>query len=240
MTIRQSAESNMLEIVGLYLEEKQSVLDELKMIQKGKTKLANQKKEIDDLEKLQVGSTKGVTAVKNTTLAEIKTAGVTHCSNLCSIAKERKNVDILADFNMTRTAFKAGGEEKVLTRCADMLKAARTMETDTEAEIYKVSKADNDAFETLLNSYKSKKSNQSTTKNTQKQITLDLKQAFVHVHEILKQLDEDVRNNATKKFPDFVEGYFISRKVIIHRGGGGSSTPPNTPPTTPVVPPAGS
>jgi len=228
----------MYEIVGLYLADNQPVLNELKMIEKGRKKLADKKKSIDELQNLQEQSTKGVTAVKNTTLNEIKTSGETLRSNLCSLAKERNNVDILANFDMTMTAFKAGGEEKVLLRCEDLLKASRGMEGDVDAVTYKVSKDDNDAFEALLNSYQPKKNTQSTKKNTQKKITLDLKQAFKQANAILKQMDKDVKNNASKKYPDFVEGYNIARKVIVHRGGGGSN-PPKNPPTTPSVPPKG-
>jgi hypothetical protein len=228
MTNRQIAESNMIEIVELYFNDNETVLDELKMIKVGATKLSNKKKSIDDLAKLQVGSTKGVTAVKNITLFEIKISGETHRSNLCNLAKEIGKDEILADFKMTPTAFKYGGEEKVLTKCTNLLKAARTVENETSASIYLVAKEDNDAFEVLLNSYQPKKKNQTTKKNTQKKITLDIKQAFTHVHEILKQLDSDVRNNATKKYPDFVEGYFIARKINNHKRGGGtqSKTPP--------------
>jgi len=215
MTKRQIAESNMLEIVDLHFNDYPSVLNELKMIEIGALSLADKKKDIDFLEKQQEGSTKGVTAIKNTTFADIKIAGETHRSNLCNLCKKINKIDILADFTMTVRAFKSGGEEKVLTRCKELLKAARTVEMDASAEIYKVSKDENDAFEVLLNSFQLKKNNQSTKKNTQKKITSDLTQAFSEVHAILKQLDSDVRNNAATKYPDFTKGYFIARKVVV-------------------------
>lgn len=233
MTNRQSAELNMVEIVGNHIADNKKVTDEFKMIARGATKLAARKSNIDALAKLQVTSTKGVTAVKNTTLAQIKEAGETHRSNLCSFAKETEKVDILADFDMTATEFKKGGEQKVLARNKDLLSTSRTIETHTLAPDFKLEKADNDGFENLLNSYQPKKVNQSTKKNSQKKITLDLKQEFVEARAILDQLDDDVKNNASKKYPDFVEGYFIARKVIVHGGPPPPKDPPSGGPTTP-------